>query len=79
MGSKYTENVGLEGVEVALVNVHRAVNVQAGEKFYTCCTYFNICYLKKHLGSFKALGEAPPEDPYGGIKSQSSATRYSDH
>lgn len=30
MGSKYTENVGLEGMEVALVNVRRAVNVQAG-------------------------------------------------
>lgn len=50
MGSKYTENVGLEGMEVALVNVCRAVNVQSGEKFCTYCTYFNICYLKMHLG-----------------------------
>lgn len=48
--SNCTENVGLEGMEVALVNVRRAVHVQAGEKFYTYCTYFNICYLKMHLG-----------------------------
>ena len=51
MGSKCKENGGLEGTEVALINVRKMVRMgQAGENFYLYQMYFSICYPKMHLG-----------------------------